>query len=317
MKFLKEAIDKGEVDDIINTMFVTLMVTENCNFRCEYCDVVDFDKPHRFIEWTDFLKTIDFIDFQNPRPNLVFRFFGGEPILHPKFVEMCHELRNHFQDRRNLDILLTTNLSKPYTEIERIPDFVTVVPSLHTDWVTNYDEWFTKVLRLHARGMLHHTLLMLKDDNHDIIKDLYIRYSSTVPIIIVPIDEYMHTPEYEQFKQEFPCEVDDSEYEAFFDKESVTNGTLMCSSGVFIDEDGNLFDCWVKQDKRINIFDDPLIKSPQFHLCRDYCDDCDMEVVRCSLRHYLTNFAKRRHEEFTKEELELYNRKKVLFRCNG
>jgi sulfatase maturation enzyme AslB (radical SAM superfamily) len=317
MKYLKEAINQGEMNDITNTMFITLMVTEHCNFQCEYCDVVDFQKVHRFIEWSDLLKTLDFIDFQHPRPNIVFRFFGGEPMLHPQFVEMCHEVKNHFEGRRNLDILLTTNLSKSYTECERIPDFMTVVPSLHTDWVVNCDDWFTKVLRLHTRGMLHHALLMLKDDNHEIIKDLYTRYHATVPIVVVPIDEYMHTEEYKQFKLDFPCELDDSEYEAFIGKEDMVGDSLMCSSGVFIDEDGYLFDCWVKQTRKANIFENPLSKSPQFHLCQNYCDDCDMEVVRCSLKHYLQNFCIPKKEEFTKEELELYNREKVLFRCNG
>jgi hypothetical protein len=158
---------------------------------------------------------------------------------------------------------------------------------------------------------------MLKDDNHDTIKDLYTRYSSIVPIIIVPIDEYMHTEEYKQFKLDFPCEVDDSEYEAFIGKENMVGDSLMCSSGVFINEDGYLFDCWVKQIKKENIFKNPLTKSPQFHLCQSYCDDCDMEVVRCSLKHYPKNFGITRREEFTKEELEMYNRRKVLFRCNG
>ena len=306
-----------EVNDIINTMFVTLMITEDCNFRCEYCDVVDFEKKHRFIEMSELRKVLDFIDFQNPRPNLVFRFFGGEPTIHPQFKEMVEEVYNHFNGRRNLDILLTTNLSRDYIYYETMPRHVMTVPSLHTDWVSNYDNWFSKVIRLNDKGMLYHVILMLKDDNHDIIKDLYTRYSPILPIIIVPIDEYLVTPEYQKFKEEFPCEVDDSEYEALLGKEHMVGKTLMCSSGLFIDEDGWLFNCWVKQQKKFNVFKKPLIKVPQWNVCNDYCDDCDMEVVRCSMKYYLNNFAVPRKTEFTKEELERYNRKKVLFRCNG
>jgi organic radical activating enzyme len=317
MKYLKEVVDKAEISDIINTMFVTLMITEECNFRCDYCDVVNFQEKHRFIEMTDLYKVLDFIDYQNPRPNIVFRFFGGEPTIHPEFIKMCEEVKRHFDGRRNIDILLTTNLAKSYTYIERIPSYVTVVPSLHTDWVENYEDWFGKVIRLADKDMLHHVLLMLKDDNHDIIKDLYTRYNTILPIIIVPIDEYLGTPEYEQFKVDFPCEVDDSEYEAFLGKEDVMGTALMCSSGVFIDENGYLFDCWVKQNKRQNIFKNPHQRFPQWHVCNNYCSDCDMEVVRCSLKYYLANFSKPRKTEFTKDELELYNRKKVLFRCNG
>lgn len=317
MKYLKEIVDEIEVQDILNTMFITLMITENCNFRCEYCDVVDFDKEHRFIEMDDLYKVLRFIDIQHPRPNLVFRFFGGEPTLHPQFKEMVETVKNHFEGRRNLDILLTTNLSKPYTYFESIPDYVIVAPSLHTDWAKNYEDWFSKVTRMNDRGMLHHAILMLKDDNHDIIKDLYTRYSPILPVIIVPIDEYLCTPDYRNFKEEFDCEVDDSEYEAFFGKEDMVGSTLMCSSGLFIDENGNLFDCWVKKNSRINVFQNPEHVIPQFHLCGEYGIECDKEIIRCSLKYYMNNLLNYKTLEFTKEELKLYNRKKVLFRCNG
>ena len=84
----------------------------------------------------------------------------------------------------------------------------------------------------------------------NIIKDLYTRYSPILPVVIVPIDRYLVTPEYQKFKEEFPCEVDDSEYEALLGKEDKTGKTLMCSSGIFIDENGWLFHCWVKQQKK-------------------------------------------------------------------
>jgi sulfatase maturation enzyme AslB (radical SAM superfamily) len=315
MKFLKEAIDREEVDDILNTLFITLMITKNCNFKCDYCDVVDFEEKHRFITFDEFEAVLNFIDYQKPRPNLVFRFFGGEPTIHPQFIEMCHAVKERFEGRMNVDITVTTNLSKPYRYIESIPKFVTVAASLHTDWISNYDDWFSKVIRLNTKGMLHHVLLMLKEDNHDIIKDLYTRYNPILPVVIAPIDQYLVTPEYKKFKEEFPCEVDDSEYEAFFGTRD--SKTLMCSSGLFIDEDGGLFTCWSKFEKKHNVFENPRYRHPQFHLCRQYGEHCDKEVPRCSLTYYMENFSNKEDKTFTKEELEEYNNKKILFRCNG
>ena len=293
--------DKDEIDDIEKTLFVTVIPTQNCDLRCWYCDVVDFTHKHRYITTDDYYRIIDFIRAQNSH-NIVVRFYGGEPFIHPNIYNFFEITRNTLSDK-NLDILVTTNLMKSY---ENYDVDVVLAPSFHSDYA-DPNKWFDTCYKL--KDKIHHISLMLQDNNGDLIAELYDRHKDTLPVVIVPIDQYIPTDNYKKFKKSHPdMFIDDTEYVIFYGKET-SYDHIMCSSGYIIDEDGELYYCWSRYDEPImNVFNE-LKSLPKWHICNKYCDDCDQEVIRSTIEHYTRNL---KDKQYNKNK-----NKKVLFRCNG
>lgn len=293
--------DENEINDIEKTLFVTVIPTQNCDLRCWYCDVVDFEREHRYITVEEYHKIIEFIKIQKSK-NVVVRFYGGEPFIHPEIQTFFDITRSELYDK-NLDILVTTNLMKPY---EHYDVDVILAPSFHSDWA-NVDEWFDKCYKLKDR--IHHISLMLQDDNHDLIADLYNKHKDNLPVVIVPIDQHIPSDEYKKFKIYHPeMFIDDAEYVIFYGDETKYTH-IMCSAGYIIDEDGELYYCWTRYDEPImNVFTETKELS-KWHICNRYCDDCDQEVIRSTIEYYIDNL-KGKHYDTNKN-------RKVLFRCNG
>lgn len=90
---------------------VEWLLTENCNFSCEYCGLYNNEKKYITDkkELTSFLieiKAKQLIDY------FEFFIFGGEPFLHPEVNFIVAEL-----NRLNIDYIFQTNLSKKSTDV--------------------------------------------------------------------------------------------------------------------------------------------------------------------------------------------------------
>lgn len=78
-----------------------LFINNKCNFNCEYCTVDNsINKNYDF----DLIKKIDFIDYD------VINILGGEPTLHPDFIEIVKFIYN--QNKNIIIFTNGTNLSK-------------------------------------------------------------------------------------------------------------------------------------------------------------------------------------------------------------
>lgn len=326
MKFKNDKkLNNQRLVDIGRTIFITLLITKFCNIRCWYCDVLtNKSKKSRFMNLDDIEKVIQFIDIQDQpkKPNICINFFGGEPTLNPYLSDMIYKLKDYFEGKRNLDLLITTNLIKPLEYFKSLPKELIYATSFHSDWINDIDEWIEKARYLNDNNQLYHVVLMMQKTNMDLIYSIYEK-NNDLPIIICPIDQVVNDIKYNEFKTRVNNYdiFEDSEIELFYNRNH-SDKYHMCSSGLIIDEYGNLYNCWPTINNPVtNIFESPTKKIPGWHLCDNYSSNCDMEVIRSSIKFYVNtiknNTVAPEGTEYTSSELKKYKNKEILFRCNA
>jgi MoaA/NifB/PqqE/SkfB family radical SAM enzyme len=95
-------------------------VTNNCNYRCDYCGV------HKKEKYYDFHNIIEFVNFIGTLNRVDTVLFGGEPLIHPNILQIVGQLETN--------IRICTNLSKNigfFRELIKINSDLTIVASLH------------------------------------------------------------------------------------------------------------------------------------------------------------------------------------------
>lgn len=327
MKFKDDRLMSDEdLIDISNTMFVTLLITKLCNIKCWYCDVLTGNsKKSRFMNLLDLDMIIHFIDIQDQpkKPNICINFFGGEPTLNPHLSNMVYKIKEYFEGKRNVDILITTNLIKPLEYFKSLPKELIYAASFHSDWVKDPDEWFKKARYLNDNKQLYHAVLMMQMNNMGLIYyQMHKNYD--IPSIICPIDQIINDIKYMEYKDAYDNwdMFEDSEKELFYGDRNKSDKFHMCSSGIIIDEYGDVYKCWPTINKPVtNVFENPDKTIPIWHPCNNYTSNCDMEVIRSSIRYYLDNIKNKmigpEGKEYTLKELKKYKNRSILFRCNA
>ena len=103
----------------LDTLFITFMITNDCNFRCSYC--FETNKQHQYLKEDIALDVVDrmfdfednldywkcFYNKEHPIKFIHFAFFGGEPLLNSKLIETildrffdnCKKDLNKYQER--------------------------------------------------------------------------------------------------------------------------------------------------------------------------------------------------------------------------
>lgn len=74
-----------------------LELTESCNLRCKHCYVENYTT--KTIEWPELERVVDevFQLYDRGFDSIVFVLTGGEPLLHPKFWEICKHIDGRFE----------------------------------------------------------------------------------------------------------------------------------------------------------------------------------------------------------------------------
>jgi len=308
--------NEEDLQSLYSTFFVTLFTTRLCNLNCEYCDVINRDKANsKLISKEEFNSLVKFLKNQeNKRPNLNLHFFGGEPTLNPLLFEFIQTAQEDLEEY-NLNIMITTNLSRSSAYYEKFED-VKIVASYHHDYVVNPTDWYCKAKELNRKGVFQHAVLMVTKDNMEDIFDLYLDWSKDFRCVMVPIDQIYNDEEYLKFKEDTiemldynPFEHDD-EYLNFYDnpnKKNLDMG-LMCSSGILVKENGDVSYCFPRFDEKVfNVFENPEYQLSQFHFCNQMCNRCDLEILRSSIDFYNETLKFRSHSV----------NNKVLVQCNA
>lgn len=120
-----------------NLSKICLQVTQQCNFRCDYCVYSGQynNRSHSLkkMNWETARKAIDFL-VQNSSCNetIDIGFYGGEPLLEYDFIKKCMSYAREKAEGKNLTFSITTNGSLLTYEIaERfLQDNVNVVVSI-------------------------------------------------------------------------------------------------------------------------------------------------------------------------------------------
>lgn len=165
--FTKIPFDKivrvGQISMLNNDLFtVSWLLGRFCNYKCSYCwahgrsDV----KDHRSTELC--LKTIDSIKSQARKQgfnSFHFSLSGGEPTLHPGYLDILDRLADDIPNTNYTSIHMTTNLSQNRKwfdrYLERAVKFSrsSITASLHREYVKNTSAFADKLLYLQEHNI--------------------------------------------------------------------------------------------------------------------------------------------------------------------
>lgn len=108
---------------------VEWLITEKCNYKCEYCGLYNNDKQE-VTNLNEIYKFLLKIKILCNKQNVRFFIFGGEPTLHPKFTEIINLV-----NKVNIDYLIQTNLSNHSVKILNNSNAKAIRISAHTTQV--------------------------------------------------------------------------------------------------------------------------------------------------------------------------------------
>lgn len=92
-------------------------LTNNCNYRCDYCGVWKDEKIHPHS------KIIKYINYINTFKNVDTVLFGGEPLTHPHIISIVNRIES--------DIRICTNLNRSLYLLKQLKPNIKMIVSLH------------------------------------------------------------------------------------------------------------------------------------------------------------------------------------------
>lgn len=97
-----------------NVRMMTLQVTQQCNFRCEYCvysgSYSNRTHTNKRMSISTAFKGIDFLINHSKNSNeIILGFYGGEPLLEFDLIKKCIDYAEKKAEGRNLQFAMTTN----------------------------------------------------------------------------------------------------------------------------------------------------------------------------------------------------------------
>ena len=104
---------------------LTLQVTQQCNFRCEYCiysgHYENRTHSNKNMDWDTAKKAIDFYyDHSRDANSIMISFYGGEPLLKYDLILKAIEYANKIFEGKELTYTITTNGGLLTTEMVRV-----------------------------------------------------------------------------------------------------------------------------------------------------------------------------------------------------
>lgn len=98
-----------------NLIFIKVFLCDKCFYSCDYCYNI-FPRSGRSIDIDDLLFFIDSVNAKTHR-NIFIELIGGEPTLHPQFIELCECLNK----KKYIDtIFIYTTFYQPLAYIQKI-----------------------------------------------------------------------------------------------------------------------------------------------------------------------------------------------------
>lgn len=241
-------------------------VTNNCNFKCNYCGV------HKKEKYYDIHNVIEFINFVNEIKNVDAVLFGGEPFIHPNILQIVGELQSN--------IRICTNLSENIgflRELIKINTEMRFIASYHHKKIDIMD-FYDRVLFLADYSELVKIKVMWESKNKKQIKRIYeflLPLEDRFDNVQVQLDMVYHptckftNKDIEYFDsvqkdKSFFIINDNSKKQrtSYNEIRRMFNGfpkfygwQCHCGeNGLFIDSDGEVYYCQTKRNKKKGIF---------------------------------------------------------------
>lgn len=255
-----------------DTTFINLFTTGQCQHMCWYCiEDCNEDRLRQHMSLDTFSNVIEFIKTQD-KPNVHFHFYGGEPLLHPDIWKMTDALRLNFD---SIKFKLSTNLNHPHEVINKIPRDFSVFASLHSDFVSDYMDWFINAKWVQTNCILEETSLMVQKRNIAEMIILYELWHDQLPVTMFIIDQYIADISVEAI------ELMVTEGFQFHHEDNCGTHGCLCSAGWDIDEHGEVTKCSAHKDNVLLNVNENILKLPQWGICPDAKNcPCDVEFLK-------------------------------------
>lgn len=157
-------------------LVVNWMITTMCNYQCSYCFNREGIDGSKFVPLHNIINAIDNFAALN-RPSYDFVLAGGEPTIHPRFLDIVYLLRSKFQKRLN-KIQIITNGSAKIEFFQRLYEMSDDVPfeiiiSIHPEEVK--PEHIYEVARIVSNKINLHLNLMAHPEHLELVEDIFTR----------------------------------------------------------------------------------------------------------------------------------------------
>lgn len=120
-------------------------IGKRCNFNCSYCVeyLHDYTSPHVPLE--NMIKLVDLI-YEKEGSNVLWSLTGGEPTIHPKFLDLCSYIKN----KGSRYISVTTNGTRTLDYHKKLFEKVDgITQSFHFEFMEHrIDEYIDKFIKL-------------------------------------------------------------------------------------------------------------------------------------------------------------------------
>ena len=120
-------------------------IGKRCNFDCSYCVeyLHDYTSPH--VPYENMIKLVDLI-YENHKDNVLWSLTGGEPTIHPKFLDLCKYIKN----KGSRYTSVTTNGSRTLDYHKQLFEYVDgITLSFHFEFMAHrIDEYIDKCIKL-------------------------------------------------------------------------------------------------------------------------------------------------------------------------
>jgi len=120
-------------------------IGKRCNFDCSYCVeyLHDYTSPH--VPYENMIKLVDLLH-QKHKDNILWSLTGGEPTIHPKFLDLC----KYIKDKGSRYTSVTTNGSRTLDYHRELFEYVDgITMSFHFEFMSHrIDEYIDKCIKL-------------------------------------------------------------------------------------------------------------------------------------------------------------------------
>lgn len=137
---IKNILQHGDLED--DYLYISWGLTEFCNYQCSYCCAyaIHLDKQSLFIPLNETKEIIDKLFLLN-KDKYIFTIAGGEPTLHPYFLDIIKYMND---SKKNIYLEVITNASRTTDLYSKLFDIVNNIDfylkiSIHLEYIKNFD----------------------------------------------------------------------------------------------------------------------------------------------------------------------------------
>lgn len=175
-KVVRDDFDENIID-------ITFMVTNKCNYNCQYCieNLQSLDKNDAL--FLDLNRSLQFIDkYCNTYDNKInIRIYGGEPTLHQDLFDFCSKL-NCYDKIIIIEIFTNFSLSyEYYKKLLTIPK-LHLYTSYHTNTIMPDNQYLSKILKLNNYAEKITCNIMLENSSNINFENSYNLYKKLMKI---------------------------------------------------------------------------------------------------------------------------------------